>query len=323
MSRFGSRTRVSTYLSDWMPSGDESFSITGGQETVSVGGFTYVVFTSSGQATVNNVGAGATVGICSIGGGGGAGYNIGGGGGGGELDLFANFTVTQNLTITIGASGANSTVGSAKGSNGGTSTVVENVTTLQTALGGGGGGSVTVGFKDGATGGSGGGGNYSSGSGGGASGSNTFAGGNGYSGAESHGGGGGGATAVGLGNPNPTGGQGYALTSIDANLTSANFPTTLTGKTHVSSGGGGAYYIAADTNGPQAGGTNAGAGEYNSSIRAIAATSPTSYGCGGGGGGGFTANVGTAGFAGVVIVKYLTGLVVASGGQETITGLAV
>jgi hypothetical protein len=97
----------------------------------------------------------------------------------------------------------------------------------------------------------------------------------------------------------------------------------LTGKTYVSSGGGGAYYIAADTNGPQAGGTNAGTGEYNSSIRVIAATSPTSYGCGGGGGGGFGAPKGTAGFAGVVIVRYLAGAIGASGGQETITGLPV
>jgi hypothetical protein len=283
--------------------------------------YTYHVFTSSGTLTVTS---GGLLSLCTVGGGGGSGFNIGGAGGGGELDLFANFTVSANLTVTIGGSGTFSTSNTVKGSNGGTSTVVEGATTHQSALGGGGGGSVGSGFRDGASGGSGGGGNYQGpGAGGSASGSNTFAGGAGFSSVESNGGGGGGATAVGLSTPNPTGGQGYALTSIDANLTSANFPTTLTGKTHVSSGGGGAYYIAADTNGPQAGGTNAGTGEYNSSIRNIAATSPTSYGCGGGGGGGFTANNGTAGFAGVVIVRYLTGVVVASGGQETITGLPV
>lgn len=282
--------------------------------------FTYHVFTSSGTLTVSS---GGVLSLCTIGGGGGAGFNIGGGGGASELDLFAPFTVSGNLTITIGAGGANSTSGGAKGSNGGTSTVVEGATTHQSALGGGGGGSASVGFRPGSAGGSGGGGNYQSGgTGGGASGSNTFAGGDGFSFTESAGGGGGGATAVGLTTPNPTGGQGYALTSIDTNLTSTNFPTTLTSKTHVSSGGGGAYYVAADTNGPQVGGSNAGTGEYNSSIRAIAATSPTSYGCGGGGGGGFTANVGTSGFAGVVIIKYLTGLVTASGGQETIVGLS-
>lgn len=284
---------------------------------VGVPTYTYHVFTSSGTLTVST---GGTISLCTVGAGGGSGYNIAGGAGGGELDLFANFTISANLTITVGAGGAFSTSNSVKGSNGGTSTVVEGATTHQSALGGGGSGSFSPGFADGATGGSGGGGSYNGGAGGGASGSNTFAGGNGISsGAASHGGGGGGATAVGLGNPNPTGGQGYALTSIDAHLTSTNFPTTLTGKTYVSSGGGAGYYIAADTNGPQAGGTDAGTGEYDSAVRNIAATSPTSYGCGGGGGGGFTANKGTAGFDGVVIIRYLTGAVSASGGQETIT----
>jgi hypothetical protein len=304
MSRFGSRSRVSTYLSDWMPIGDVGFSITGGQETVSVGGFTYVVFTSSGQATVNNVGAGATVGICSIGGGGGSGYDISGGGGGGEIDLFANFTVTQNLTVTIGSGGIVSTSSSVRGGNGGTSSVVENVTTLQSALGGGGGAGGSSG--GGNTGGSGGGGSYNAGAGGGASGSNTFAGGAGQAITDPlGGGGGGGATAVGLGTATYTGGQGYALSSIDANLTSANFPTTLTGKTHVSSGGGGHVYSSTTLGAQAVGGTNAGSGVYKTSVANTPATSPTSYGCGGGGGGGFGVGLeGTAGFAGCVILRY-------------------
>ena len=306
MTYFSERSRRKLgYVSSQVPITQDpydKFNISGGKETVEVGGYKYVVFTSSGTLTVT--GGTGVVSLCTVGGGGGSGFNIAGGGGGGELDLFADFTVSANLTITIGAGGAFSTSGSVKGSNGVTSTVVEGATTHQSALGGGGSGSAISGFRDGVTGGSGGGANYQSIIGGGASGSNTFAGVAGFSiGAEAHGGAGGGATAVGLSNPNPTGGQGYALTSIDANLTSTNFPTTLTGKTHVSSGGGGAYYIAADTNGPQAGGTNAGAGEYDSSIRNIAATSPTSYGCGGGGGGGFTANTGTAGFDGLVIVR--------------------
>ena len=280
-----------------MPLGDEPFSITGGNETVTVGGYTYVVFTSSGTATLNNAIATTTVGVCTVGGGGGAGYDIGGGGGGGELDLFANFTVTQNLTITIGASGAFAASPSVKGSNGGTSTVVEG-TTLQSALGGGGGGS----YSDnvGLTGGSGSGGSGSGGAGGGASGSNTFAGGTGaVNGAGLIGGGGGGATAVGVsGATTGNGGQGYALATIDANLTSANFPTTLTGKTYVSSGGAGGVYNL--TNAPL-GGTNAGdGGKYLPS--SVNATSPTSYGCGGGGGQLNTA--GTSGYAGLVILRY-------------------
>jgi len=287
-----------------MPTGDVGFSITGGQETINVGGFNYVVFTSSGQATVNNVGAGATVGICSIGGGGGTGYDIAGGGGGGELDLFSNFTVTQNLTITIGVGGNVSTTSAVRGTNGGTTTVVEGVTTLVSSLGGGGSSGAATAAG---TGGSGGGSGYNGGTAGGASGSNTFAGGTGLSSGDAGGGGGGGATALGLGTPNFTGGQGYALATIDANLTSANFPTTLTGKTHVSSGGGGHYYSPNGLGAQPVGGTNAGSGVYKSSAPNIntPATSPTSYGCGGGGGGGFGAGLeGTGGFAGCVILRY-------------------
>ena len=301
MSRFGSRSRVSTYLSDWMPTGD------------AVPFTRYVIFTSSG--TLNVTGSGL-VGVCTVGGGGGSGFDISGGGGGGELDLFANFAVAGNLTITIGAGGTVSTVAATVGGNGGTSTVSDGVTTFQTALGGGGGGG---GLLSGGIGGSGGGGAYNSGAGGGASGSNTFAGGAGQVSLDPYGGGGGGgATAVGLGTATYTGGQGYALSSIDANLTAANFPTTLTGITHVSSGGGGHMYSPTDAGNQAAGGTNAGSGVYKSSVRAIAATSPTGYGCGGGGGGGFGL-AGTAGFAGLVIIKIAstTGIAV-SGGQETV-----
>ena len=272
----------------------------------------YIVFTSSGTLTVTN---GGTVSICTIGGGAGGGFDLAGGGAGAELDLFANFTITQNLTVTIGASGAVAPNASTKGSNGGTSTVVENVTTLQSALGGGGGGSASS--TGGNTGGSGGGEGGTGGGGGpgGASGSNTFAGGTANAnGAGYIGGGAGGATAVGAnGSATGNGGQGYALSTIDANLTSANFPTTLTGKTYVSSGGGGGAYavIAA----PQ-GGTNAGnGGQWLPSQ--VNATSPTSYGCGGGGG---QLNIGgTSGFAGAVIIKFTSASgVSASGGQETV-----
>ena len=282
--------------------GAAGFDISGGQETVIVGGYKYVVFTSSGTLTVS--GGTGTVALCTVGGGGGSGFDIPGGGGGGELDLFANFTVSADLTMTIGSGGARSTTSATKGTNGGTSTVVEGATTHQSALGGGGSGSGNGAQAAGLAGGSGGGGSYGAGAGGGASGSNTFAGGLGFSTVESAGGGGGGATAVGLGTPLPSGGQGFALSSIDANLTAANFPTTLTGKTYVSSGGGAAYYHPSDLNGPQAGGTNAGTGEYDSPVRQIAATAATSYGCGGGGGGGFGGGLtGTVGFAGLIIAK--------------------
>ena len=59
--------------------GAVGFDISGGQETVSVGGFKYVVFTSSGTLTVNMPG---NVSFCTIGAGGGSGCDIPGGGGG-------------------------------------------------------------------------------------------------------------------------------------------------------------------------------------------------------------------------------------------------
>ena len=271
----------------------------------------YIVFTSSGTLTVAN---GGVVSICTIGGGAGGGFDIGGGGGAAELDLFANFTIAANLSITIGASGAEAPNGTTRSSAGGTSTVIEGVTTHQSALGGGPAGSFGAAVATGQTGGSGGGGSRVGGeAGGGASGSNTFAGGTSIaSGAGFIGGGGGGATAVGS-SANGSGGQGYALTSIDANLTAANFPTTLTGKTHVSSGGGGGNF---NLTGPQLGGTNAGDGGY-SLPSPVNATASTSYGCGGGGG--VSSTAGTAGFAGAVIIKFtsISG-VSASGGQETV-----
>ena len=280
--------------------------------------YTYHVFTSSGTLTVTG---GGTLSLCTVGGGGGAGFDIGGGGGGGELDLFANFTVANNLTVTIGTGGAHSTSIIVKGTSGGTSTVVEGATTHQSALGGGGGGSFDATVENGATGGSGGGGSDNNGVGGSASGSNTFAGGSAFGSDPYRGGGGGGATAVGLNTG--AGGQGYALTSIDANLTSANFPTTLTGKTHVSSGGGGGTYTASTLGGVALGGTNAGNGGYATTGTDINATSPTSYGCGGAGAS-LSPDVSTTGFAGVVIVRYTTNSgVAASGGQETVTGLPI
>ena len=270
-SRVRDRGYISSHVS--IPAATyNNLEIAGGQETVTVGGYKYVVFTSSGTLTVTNSG---TVALCTIGGGGGAGKDTGGGGGG-ELDLFANFTVSSNLTITIGAGGVGNTDGVARGTNGSTSTVVEGVTTHQSALGGGGGASAG-GAVAGAAGGSGGGGDGNSATAGGGD----------------YGGGGGGATAVGSSSVG-TGGQGYALSSIDANLTAANFPTTLTGVTHVSSGGG-----AGQTGGSgfPAGGTNAGTGGRSTTDP----TNATGYGCGGGGGT-VTQNA-TNGFQGLVIIR--------------------
>jgi hypothetical protein len=71
------------------------------------------------------------------------------------------------------------------------------------------------------------------------------------------------------------------------------------------------------------GGTGAGSGgnDYDGTPVVVidVATSATSYGSGGGGGGYPPLNTSSgAGKAGVVIVRYLTGTVVATGGQEIV-----
>ena len=103
------------------------------------------------------------------------------------------------------------------------------------------------------------------------------------------------------------------LTTIDANLTSANFPTTLAGMTRICSGGGGGNMNRTanpNTGVSGTGGTGGGNGgnDYDDGLSGIlksAATSATSYGSGGGGGGwsGTSNDDSGAGFTGVVIVR--------------------
>jgi hypothetical protein len=100
--------------------------------------------------------------------------------------------------------------------------------------------------------------------------------------------------------------------SFDARLTAGNFPGTLTSQGTWSSGGGGGSQGASST--PANGGTGAGNG-----TKTGAGGDATMYGAGGGGMGDQTPNRGGNGFQGLVIVRYLTGTAVASGGQETVT----
>ena len=289
--------------------GVPGFNISGGAETKTIGGYKYCVFTGNGNLTVSGTG---TVEIISAGGGGGGGHDRGGGGGGGELDILTSVSASDGIyTVVVGGAGANGTVSATQGVNGGTSTFALGGTTYVTSLGGGGSGASAAG---GLTGGSGGGGaRASSGStaGGGASGSNTNAGGTGGRGSGDlfAGGGGGGATAVGGNIPytgstykGGNGGQGYTLTSIDSNLTAANF-TSLTGMTVICSGaGGGAYYdntSATVTAG--LGGTGAGNGGFGNQTTSTNATDSVSYGSGGAGG--KVSTDGKPGIAGVVIAR--------------------
>lgn len=287
--------------------------ITGGNEINTIGSYKYHIFTSNGTFATNTS---KTVSICSIGGGGGGGTYTGGGGGAGELDLFSTFTLSAgNYSVNIGGAGAGAGSGvsvSVSGANGQSTTFVSpSSTTLVTSLGGGGGGSQSSG--NGSAGGSGGGGAGFNNTGGAANGSNTSSGGTGSNGASFYGGGGGGgATTAGgnwVANAAGAGGQGYTLTAIDSNLTSANF-SSFSGMTVVASGGGGAGGGGGST-GPSSGGAggtgggNGGASNDAASGTNTAGQVATSYGSGGGAGGSQGANSpGAAGKSGILIVRY-------------------
>lgn len=288
MTRYGQRTRVGTALSSWISNVVTLTNPFTTGATVVIGNYFYqLADTSTTFSLTNN--ATATVEFLSVGAGG-SGKTNGeayyGGGAGGEIDIWTSETLvagTYSYTVTIGAS--------AQATNGGTTSVVRGASTITSSLGGGRGAQSTAGT----TGGSGGGGSDSPGTaGGGASGSNTFAGGTGSSNAPFYaGGGGGGATAVGTnavtnasaaqaGN----GGEGYLLTTIDANLTAANFGS-LTGMTNISSGGGGSAQHNGGTsfNNGGLGGTGGGDGaRTNAGTVSKSPSAGTSYGSGGGAG---------------------------------------
>jgi hypothetical protein len=278
-------------------------SATGGT-TGTAGVYKYHFFTGNGTFAVT---VGGSVEICGIGGGAGGGYNIASGGGGGEVDIWTALTATaSNYDVVVGAGSAGLTGSNGPATQGGITTFKLGATTYVSSLGGGGGSNYTF---AGGTGGSGGGGGYEGGAGGTASGSNTFAGGAGFhSGNDYRGAGGGGATAVGLGGAaaytGGYGGQGYTLTSIDSNLTAANFGT-FTGMTVIASGAGGCGMNLTGGGTKGLGGTGAGDGGQSTNVDA---TSGVSYGSGGGGGkwdSGGQGGAGGNGKAGLVIVRYL------------------
>ena len=309
MSRYGQRTRLGgsnqTAVTNWGKPASFNNPFTSGS-TIQIGEFFYNLIDSSTTLTATTNLA-TKIEFLSVGAGG-SGKTTGeayyGGGGGGEIDIWVVDSVgagSYSWTVTIGAA--------ATATNGGTTSVVRGASTITSSLGGGIGGQSTAGT----TGGSGGGGSDSSGTaGGGASGSNTFAGGTGSSNHPYYGGGGGGgATAVGTNSVTNAsaaqagnGGEGYLLTTIDANLTSANF-AALTGMTHISSGGGGSAQHNGGTsfNNGGIGGTGGGDGaRTNSGTLVKSPSSATSYGSGGGAG--YQSNTGgILGFKGLVIAR--------------------
>ena len=272
----------------------------GGDEVTTVGIYKYHVFTTVGSNAFTVLAGTKSVDVMMCGGGGSGGYRIGGGGGGGELKTYNSITVSPGTyTVVVGHAGSASGVGLKH--NGGMSKFLLGQTSLLTALGGGAGGSQANG--DGNIGGSGGGANEWSLGGAGkgaiASGSNTNAGGDGRNSPYAGGGGGGatsaGGSAVPLNGPGGAGGQGYLLTSIDTNFSSANF-NAFTGMTYISSGGGGGGYTSPGGAGGTGGGQGGGTG--------IVGQAATSFGSGGGAGGNDTYPQSGAGFKGLVIIRY-------------------
>jgi hypothetical protein len=272
----------------------------GGDEVTTVGVYKYHVFTTVGPNSFTVFDGTKSVDVMMCGGGGSGGYRIGGGGGGGELKTFTAVSISPGTyTVVVGHAGSASGVGLKN--NGGMSKLLLGQTSLLTALGGGAGGAQASG--DGNTGGSGGGADeWSLGGtsrGGLASGTNTNAGGdsrtNPYAG-----GGGGGATSAGipstnLGGAGGGGGQGFTLTNIDSNFSSANF-NAFTGMTHICSGGGGGGYTAVGGAGGTGGGQGGGTG--------LVGQAATSFGSGGGAGGNDSFPQYGSGFKGLVVIRY-------------------
>ena len=287
----------------------------GWQELEVIGDYGYLIFTKSTDFVVANGTLSAEI-LC-VGAGGGGGYDVGAGGGAGAIEgagpgYYASQTLpVGSYRVEVGAGGLATNLFHSTGGD----TIFNGASTI-TASGGGGGGGTNPAGSNGGPGGSGGGGRgvASTATGGAASGNNTNVGG----GASTSsvwftGAGGGGATAVGVAatNNNPgEGGEGLALTTIDANLTAANFDS-FTGMTVISSGGGGcnvrsnAGTMAAGALGGTGGGKGAASGTSYGLFNP--ATDATSFGSGGGGGAwSFQASaLGSSGYSGVVIVRYL------------------
>lgn len=256
-------------------------------------------------------------------GGGGAGgqakdSNSGAGGGGGGGQVVAASAVAfdvQKYTITVGAT-KEAAQSLPRGGNGNISSIVEaDATTVATAEGGGTGGigydgvSPTSNFNGGATtnGGGGGAGASNGDAGTGGVSTNQGDGGNAFDGgatANSSGGGGGSTAGVGANGTSGTGGAG-------ANGTA----NSITGVSVTYGGGGGG-----GGNNSAVGGTGGGG---RSSLNANVAPTAGTDGLGGGGGGAFVTNdvflAGGAGGSGVVIISYVTGSALCTGGSVSYT----
>jgi hypothetical protein len=250
----------------------------------------------------------ASVQALVVAGGGGGGTSLcgGGGGGGGVLYSSAVNVSVQAYSITVGTGGGPNTNGN------------NSVFATLTAVGGGAGGGQGAWNTGevGHNGGSGGGGecdySYAKAGGSGTAGQGN-SGGNGlnYSYPAYRSGGGGGAGAAG-GNAS-TGGPGAGGAGAAYSISGSSV--------YYGGGGGGAAYSETTTNCGYGAGGNGGGGNGESRTTAGVQTNATSGSANtGGGGGGNTDGTQTSGGSGIVIIRYVTGTVTATGGTVTTVG---
>jgi len=270
--------------------------------------FTYTIGDGQGltsTATVSvTVSGGHTVDYLVVGGGGGGGGQVGGGGGGGQVRQGTFAIASGAYAITVGAGGAGNAT-SDRGANGQSSALANLVSS-----GGGGGGAGYNGaaLSTGANGG--GGGNYYATAG--TSASDGFPGGPGVSNTRVSGGGGG-ASEAGMPGYAPVNGSGRG---------GAGVVGTITGLSYGGGGGGGAMGGDAVSSPGPAGDSSATAGST-----ANASAAPANRGGGGGGGGlvsssifGVMVGASGDGGSGVVVIRYATGSMIATGGTVTTSG---
>jgi hypothetical protein len=287
-----------------------AFSSTGGDFTVSNGGYTYVVCKTGQNITFTGSGS---VDYVIIGGGGSGGNSHGGGGGSGGIVSGTTSVTSGSYAIVVGQGGTTSSLNSI---NGGNSSAFG-----FTALGGGhGGGDLTGAPTSGGSGGGGGGYNGSNyGSTvvpGNATGSGLgFAGGYGIInvGIAGGGGGGGGCGAVGTnapsgGNTNSLGGGGGSGTtafstwlSVIRSSMPSDWQTATTSGYIAAGGGGGSWGVS-----PVAGGAGgAGTGGNNNGGTIVSPTNAIHFTGSGGGGGGSGGQIGSTGGNGLVMFRYV------------------
>jgi hypothetical protein len=291
LSTYGSENDTNT-IGLWTFDNDDvgvSLNNTGGTITTD-GDYKIHTFTGNGTFTVTND---TEVEYLIVAGGGSGGTDVAGGGGaGGVIHQTAQTLTAGTYSVVVGAGGAaGSTTYTDRGNNGGNSSF-----NGETAIGGG---------REAAVGGSGGGGGDGITAGGAGTAGQGNNGGNGISGASSTywvGGGGGGK-----------GGAGVAASTSKGGNGGAGYTSTISGSSYIYAAGGGGGYLKSNggaslsNRGLGGSGVGGNGGVSSGSTAIVAASAPTTYGSGGGGGAWQVGNnqLGTAGYQGVVIIRYL------------------